>query len=134
MTKTAVGLFENEVTANKVVSELRGNDFLPEEIRVLGEPFGRPNPEALDVGTAEFEAGSIRELESIGATRLEVQAYLHGLRRGRVVVLATSSDGKVDGAARIMSQGGAFDVEKLMAGNRIFSAGYAKFDTLPRRV
>lgn len=134
MTKTAVGLFENEVTAKKVVGDLEGNGFLPEEIRVLGEPLGLENSEALNDGATEFEAGSTRELERIGATRLEVQAYLHGLRRGRVVVLATSSDGRVDGAVRIMNQGGAFDVEKLMAGNRIFPAGYAKYETLPRWV
>lgn len=134
MTKTAVGLFENEVTANKVVGELERNGFLPEEIRVLDEPLGPENPGVLNLGATEFEAGSTRELERIGATRLEVQAYLHGLRRGGVVVLATSSNGKVDGAVRIMNQGGAFDVEKLMAGTRTFPAGYAKYDTLPRWV
>ncbi len=132
MTKTAVGLFENQVAANKVVSDLEESGFPSEEIRVLGEPFGLENPGSLNGGNVEFEVGSTRELERIGASRLEVQAYLHGLRRGRAAVLATASDGKVDAAVRIMNQGGTFDVEKVMAGNRIFPAAYAKYDTLPR--
>jgi len=134
MAKTAVGLFENLTTARRVVSDLNESGLPPGEIRVLGEPLGMGSSVSLSAGQAQFEVDSTRELERIGATKLVVEAYLHGLRRGRVVVLATTSDEKANAVGRIMYQGGAFDVEELMTRNRIFPAWYAIHETFPRRV
>jgi hypothetical protein len=103
MAKTAVGLFENRATAKSVVSDLERCGLPAGKIRVLGGPMGFGSPGSLSTGHAAFKVDSSRELERIGATRLEVEAYLHGLRRGRVIVLAPASDGKVDAAVRVMN-------------------------------
>ncbi len=134
MAKTAVGLFENLMTAERVAGDLEERALPAGKIHVLGEPQQFKSLGAMSATPSAFEADSTRELERVGATRLEVEAYLNGLRQGRTLVIATSSDKESDAAVRIMNMGGAFDVEELIARNRILPAWYSKDDTFPRWV
>lgn len=132
MVKTAVGLFENLMSAERVVSGLGERGFSAGKIQILLEPLQFNHAGPLSAGHTEFEVASAQELERVGANRSQVQAYLNGLRRGGTLVLATSSDKESVAAVRIMNQGGAFDVEELMARNRLTPASYSKHDTSPR--
>lgn len=134
MAKTTVGLFENIMAAERVVSKLGERGFPAGKIQVLSEPLQFNYTGPLSARHAEFEGVSARELERIGATRLEAEAYLNGLRHGGTLVIATSSDNESGAVVQIMNRAGAFDVEELIARNRILSAWYSKDDTFPRRV
>lgn len=134
MAKTAVGLFENLMTAARVADDLEAHGLPAGKIHVLGEPQQFKSLGAMSGRPSAFEADSTRELERVGATRLEVEAYLNGLRQGRTLVIATSSDNKSGAVVQIMNLGGAFDVEELMARNRVLPAWYSKDDTFPRWV
>jgi hypothetical protein len=116
MAKTVIGLFENRIAARKAVSELEESGLPPGEIRILGEPLGLGNPGVLSTAHVEFEVELARELERIGATKSEIEAYLKGLRAGGVLVFATTFDENPDAPGRILNRGGTIDVAELGGG------------------
>lgn len=134
MEKTAVGLFENRMAAEKVVGELELRGLPPQKIQVLAEPLQFKSVGEMTSKQSEFTVDSTLELGRIGVTRLVVEAYLCGLRCGRTMVPATSSDKKSDVVLQIMTQSGAFDVEELVARSRTLPTWYSKDSTFPRWV
>jgi hypothetical protein len=113
MPKTAVGLFESPEVADEVVRDLGTIAFPQNEIRILREPREMPVTGIMSLPHTDFEVGLERELESIGATLAEANAYARGVRRGGVLVFATGSDKQVDDARGIMNRHGAAEAEEL---------------------
>jgi hypothetical protein len=114
MSKTAVGLFENPGVADRVVSDLDACAFPRNEIRVLTEPLDMPGAGVTSIPHVDFEVGLGRDLQAIGANVQEANAYIQGVRHGRVLVFATGSNQEVDNAAEIMNRHGAIKVEELV--------------------
>lgn len=65
----------------------------------------------------DFEVNLNRELAAIGASNREADAYVQGVRRGGVLVLATGSNERVDQAATIMNKHAAMELAEF-AGSR----------------
>jgi hypothetical protein len=114
MSKTAVGLFEKPSVADQVVHELGASGFPRSEIRLLREPLDMPVSEVTSIPHVDFEVRLGRDLEAIGASAGEANAYVQGVRRGGVLVFATGSNEGVDSAAEIMNRHGAINVEELI--------------------
>lgn len=123
MARSAAGILGNRMGVEIAVIRLETRGFPAGKIQVLNERLqsnyaGLPSPRC-----GEFEVVQAQGLGRIGATGLESEAYRHGLRHGRAVVLATSPAGKVDGA---------FNFKELMARNHVLPARYSKNDIFPR--
>jgi len=116
MSKTAVGLFEDQAAANQVVHDLHAGSFPRGEIRTLGEPRDMAVTGIMSTPRSDFEVGLDRELKTIGASEREAKAYVQGARRGGVLVFATGSKEEVDMAAEIMNRRGAIEVEEFIGG------------------
>jgi hypothetical protein len=58
--------------------------------------------------------GLDREIQAIGASEREANAYVQGVRRGGVLVFATGSNEAVGNAAEIMNRHNAIEVEELV--------------------
>jgi hypothetical protein len=114
MSETAVGLFQNPSVADQVVKEINAGAFPRIEIRILGEPREMSVNGAMSTPRLDFEVGLNRELEAIGATSDEANAYVRGVRRGGVLVFATGTSAQVDKAAEIMNRHEAIEVEELI--------------------
>jgi hypothetical protein len=114
MSKTAVGLFENPGVADQVVHDLDASAFPRDEIRILGEPRDMGDTGIMGTPHTDFEVGLNREIQAIGASDREANAYVQGVRRGGVLVFATGSNEEVDNAAEIMNRHGAVEVEELI--------------------
>jgi hypothetical protein len=114
MSKTAVGLFENSGAAVRVVRDLEATSIPRSEVRTLGEPMDMAVTGAMSFPHTDFEVGLDRELQAIGASEREANAYVQGVRRGGVLVFATGSNAEVDRAAEIMNRHGAIEVEELI--------------------
>src|ERR1035441_7976251 len=103
MSKTAVGLFENPSVADQVVHDLDASAFPRGEIRILGEPRDLGNTGIMGTPHTDFEVGLDQEIQAIGASEREANAYVQGVRRGGILVFATGSNAEVDRAAGIMN-------------------------------
>jgi hypothetical protein len=114
MSKTAVGLFENQGVADQVVHDLDASGFPRNEIRLLREPLDMAVSGVTSIPHTDFEVGLGRELKAIGASEGEANAYVQEVRRGGVLVFATGSSEEVDNAAGIMNRHGAVTVEELV--------------------
>ncbi len=112
MPKTAVGLFENPRLVDEVVGEIETLGFPRKEVRTLEEPATFEVTGVMSFPRLDFEVELSRELNRIGATKAEAQAYVKGLRRGGALVFATGPDDRVDAAAEIMNQHGAVEIEE----------------------
>ncbi len=112
MPKTAVGLFENPQVVGDVVREIEGLGFPRKEVRTLKEAASFEVTGVMSFPRVEFEDDLIRELNRIGATNAEAQAYVEGLRHGGALVLATGINEKVQAAADIMNHHGALETKK----------------------
>jgi hydrogenase maturation factor len=78
----------------------------------------RKHPIVHDLDAVAFPRGGIRiELTAIGASNREADAYVQGVRRGGVLVLATGSNEQVDHAATIMNTHAAMELAEF-AGSR----------------
>jgi hypothetical protein len=138
MSKTAVGLFENQGIADQVVHDLDAAAFPRNEIRLLRESLGMAVSGVTSIPRTDFEVGLGRELEAMGASEGEANAYVQEVRRGGVLVFATGSIEEVDSAAAIMNRHGAIKVEELVGrepGNGRITGGSLPFsrgaNTLP---
>jgi hypothetical protein len=114
MSKTAVGLFHSPSVADQVVQDLDASAFPRNEIRILGEPRDMSVSGAMSTPRLDFEVGLSRELEAIGATADEANAYVQGVRRGGVLVFASGTSAQADKASEIMNRHGAIEVEELV--------------------
>ena len=86
--------------------------FPRKEVRTLKEAATFEVTGVMSFPRVEFEDDLIRELNRIGATNAEAEAYVEGLRRGGALVFATGTDEKVQAAADIMNHHGASQIEK----------------------
>ena len=116
MTKTAVGLFENQGLADQVVHDLEASGFPRNDVRVLSEPRDMAVTGAMSTPRIDFQVHLRRDLRTIGATEPEAEAYVLGVRRGGVLVFASGSDEKIDAAAEIMNRHSPVEVEELRGG------------------
>ena len=107
MPKTAVGLFKNTGEVNEVVREIQAIGLPRHEIRTVGEPLNLGVDGVLSIGRIDFEVDLFRELNRMGASRAEAEAYVDGVRRGGVLVFATGPAEKADQAAEVMNRHGA---------------------------
>ena len=101
MVKTAIGLFKDSATADKVVANLLRSGFSRDEVRLVrrSDFDGTPGPETdiLKIG---------------GLPQEHAGRYWEAVRCGRVLVAVTSSGDTADRAVGIMDQDGAIDVEE----------------------
>jgi hypothetical protein len=109
MPKTALALFKDPSVADEVVRDIESLGFPRNEVRTLGEPLGLG---VTSIAELDFEVELFRELERIGATRQEAEAWVEGLRHGGVLVFATGSDERVDRAAEMMNRHGGVGTEE----------------------
>jgi len=114
MSKTAVGLFENQGVADLVAHDLGAGDFPRTKIRILREPLDMAVTGVTSIPHTDFEVGLGRELKAIGASEGEAKAYVQQVRLGGVLVFATGSSEEVDNAAGIMNRHCAIAVEELI--------------------
>jgi hypothetical protein len=113
MADTAVGLFEDALVADAVVDALRAHGFPSKGIQVLGKPESLPVDSATSTPAVDFAARLIRDLRSMGVTESESEAYVAGVHRGNVLVLASGSREQADAATNIMNQFTALNVEEF---------------------
>ena len=115
MTKTAVGLFENPNSVDDIVRDLEAGGFLRKDVRVLGEPREMTGSGLMSTPRTDFEVGLLRDLTAFGVIAADAEAYVNGVRRGGVMVFATSTNEKADGATEIMNRHGALEIEQISA-------------------
>jgi hypothetical protein len=111
--KTAVGLFDNPKLVNQTIAEVESIGLPRNHIHALGEPLDFAVTGIMEIPHIEFELELMRELRRIGTTRAEAEAYVEGVRHGRVLVFATGADDKVYAAAEIMNRRGAVEIEEV---------------------
>lgn len=108
MPRTVVGLFPNSQAADHAITALEGLGLRPNGIRKLQEPETFEVTGIMSFPRVEYETDVIRVLEHIGASSLESEAYIHGLRDGGAVVFATDEDAQtIDAAAQVLDRLGA---------------------------
>lgn len=115
MSRTAIGLFENPGSVDEVVRDLEASGFPRNDVRVLGEPREMAGSGVLSTPHTDFEVGLIRDLTAFGVIEADAEAYMQGVRRGGVMVFATSSGEKADAATEIMNRYGAVEIEEISA-------------------
>jgi hypothetical protein len=115
MPKTAVGLFKNVREVDDVVREIEASGLPRNEIRTVGEPLNLGLDGVMSIGRIDFEVDLFRELNRMGASRAEAEAYVDGVRRGGVLVFATGSAAKADSAAQVMNRHGAAKILENIA-------------------
>lgn len=115
MAKTAVGLFENSELADEVVRDLEATGFLRTDVRILKEPVEMAESGLMSTPHTDFEVALTRDLTAFGVLEVDAEAYVQGVRRGGVMVFATSSGEKVDAATDIMNRHGAVEIEEISA-------------------
>jgi len=113
MSKTAVGLFEQPGVVDQVVRDLDASAFPRDKIRIIGKPRGMEGDGVTSTPRIDFEVSFNRELTAIGASAREADAYVQGVRRGGVLVLATGSNEQVETAATIMNRHDAMELAEL---------------------
>jgi hypothetical protein len=115
MSRTAVGLFENPSSVDEVVRDLEASGFPRNDVRVLSEPREMAGGGLLSTPHTDFEVGLIRDLTAFGVIEADAEAYVQGVRRGGLMVFATSSGEKADAATEIMNRHGAAEMEEISA-------------------
>ncbi len=113
MAKTAVGLFENPGSVDEVVRDLVAGGFPREDVRVLGEPRDMEGGGVMSTPRTDFEVGLLRDLTAFGVIEADAKDYVEGVRRGGVMIFATASGDKAEGATDIMNRHGAVEIEKI---------------------
>jgi hypothetical protein len=118
MTKTAVGLFENSGSADEVVRDLEAGGFLRKDLRILKEPLEMAGSGLMSTPHTDFEVDLTRDLTAFGVLEADAEAYVRGVRRGGVMVFATSSGEKENAATEIMNRHGAVEVVEEISASR----------------
>ncbi len=104
MAKTAVGLFKDSATSDKVVAHLLKSGFSRDQIRL--------------VKRSDFDGTSGPETDILkigGLPQEHAGRYWEAVRGGRVLVAVTSGGDTADRAVGIMDQDGAIDVDERTA-------------------
>lgn len=110
--KTVVGLFQNAHVAECVIRDIESKGFPRMEVRALHAPTDDASAK-MSTPHTNFEAQVSRELVRLGASEAETQAYVNGLRRGGMLVLATDSEERrINVALEIMNQHEALEIEE----------------------
>jgi hypothetical protein len=115
MAKTAIGLFENPGSVDEVVRDLEASAFPRKDVRVLGESREMAGSGLMSTPHTDFEVGLIRDLTVFGVLEADAEDYVQGVRRGGVMVFATSSGDKAQAATEIINRHGAVEIEKISA-------------------
>lgn len=115
MAKTAVGLFENSELADEVVRDLEATGFLRKDVRILSEPREMSGSGLMSTPHTDFEVALTRDLTAFGVLEADAEAYVRGVRRGGVMVFATTSGEGANGATEIMNRYGAVELEEISA-------------------
>ena len=115
MSRTAIGLFENPGSVDEVVRDFEAAVSHERTYRVLGEPREMAGSGVLSTPHTDFEVGLIRDLTAFGVIKADAEAYMQGVRRGGIMVFATSSGEKADAATEIMNRHGAVEIEEISA-------------------
>jgi hypothetical protein len=102
----------NPAAVNDAVREIESLGLPRNEIRTVGEPLDLSVSGVLSIPHIDFETSLKRELLRIGATRVQTDAYLEGLRKRGILVFATGLDEQVDRAAEVMNRYGAAQIEE----------------------
>jgi hypothetical protein len=113
--KNSIGLFENSGLAEGVVRDLEASGFLPQDVRVLGEPRGMGGSGLMSTPHNDFEVGLRRDLMSFGVVEADAEDYVEGLRLGGAMVFATGSGNNAEAATEIMNRHGALEIERISA-------------------
>jgi hypothetical protein len=116
MSKTAIGLFENQGLADQVVRDLEASGFPRNDVRILSESRDMAVSGTMSTPRRDFQVDLDHDLRTIGATEPEAQAYVQGVRRGGVLVFASGPDEKIAAAAEIMNRHSPVEVEELTGG------------------
>lgn len=102
MAKTAIGLFKDSPTADKVVAHLLESGFSKDEVRL--------------VRRVDFDGGTEAEILKMAALlKDDAGRYWEAVRGGRVLVSVTGGGDTADRAAIIMDGEGAIDMEERKA-------------------
>ena len=72
-------------------------------------------PSLMSTLRTDFEVGLIRDPTAFGVIEADAEDYVHGVRRGGVMVFASGSGDKAEAATEIMNRHGAGEVEKISA-------------------
>jgi hypothetical protein len=115
MAQTAVGLFENPGLADEVVRDLEATGFLRKDVRILREPREMAGSGLMSTPHTDFEVELTRDLTAFGVLEADAEAYVQGVRRGGVMIFATSSGEKANAATEIMNRHGAVEIEEISA-------------------
>jgi hypothetical protein len=115
MAETAIGLFENSELVEGVVRDLDASGFLPQDVRVLGEPREMAGSGLMSTPHTDFEVGLRRDLTAFGVVEADAEDYVQGVRRGGTMVFATGSGNKSEAATEIMNRHGALEIERISA-------------------
>jgi len=113
MAATAVGLFANENVAESVAQALRANAIPQQGIRIISKPAGATVNTATSTPQVDFVAGLSRDLRSMGATDHEIDAYLNGVKQGKVLVFASGSLAQADAACAVMNSYEPIEMEEF---------------------
>lgn len=113
MAATAVGLFANANVAESVREALRTNGIPAEGIRILSIPSSAAVGSSTSTPEIDFVAGLSRDLRSMGAVDSEIDAYLAGVKQGKVLVFATGTLAQADAASAVMNSYGPIEMEEF---------------------
>jgi uncharacterized protein (TIGR02271 family) len=113
-TTTAIGVFKDSVTAERVARELETSGFPAANIQVSHETAGNSYTEGERRSEGGGIAGFFRRL--FGADEDETGYYEGAVRSGNAVVTVDSDERQINQAVDVMNRNGAVDVEREPAG------------------
>lgn len=99
MAKTIVGLYDDRITAQKVLTELESTGFGQDHLRFASAEDGAATSYDIDVETDTTPDA----LATYGVADDEARFYSEGVRRGGSIVIARVHDGDVERAVDVMA-------------------------------
>jgi hypothetical protein len=113
MAETAVGLFEETASAERVASLLRTHGFSADAVRSISRPLGTTVTSPTSTPGLDFAAGLARDLRSMGATEEECEAYVSQVQEGGTLLFVTGTLDEANQAASLMNENGATEIEEF---------------------